>query len=380
MDNEQKCEYSNSIYEYELEDFNFKDVFDNLEYDDDIKTTLLKEIIDTINCTKMSDIYNKLNGRLPFNIAEAKFNKDKCDRNRTTELFNKDNLQTGIIYYNYIIGYSSDTKKLYLRIGSLPDTKIIDYYKENNTCQLEWEAGIKHAILCKGLMIIFSGVLIFDLDNKNIVVTPSSGQWAINMYLLLNPSISLKSKSSEIDIFLQDSKNKNNIKNLNSLNILSTCYILNNENMRENSLSNIKIDNKCFIEYFTKEYSDIIDECKDDIPIFKSQKLLLDIIDPILGEKYGAEYNISKVKDVIQRFPKKIQEEYVVSKFYSTFDTELDKDNITFRDILYSKGGIKNIQSYISAFNRIIKENKEKTQKSRKASQIEEKTVTKKKK
>ena len=356
------CDVSNNIYEYEIANFSFQEAFENFDYDKDMKDKLLADIISLIKCEKATDIYNSIKNRLPFNIAEAKFNKDKCDKNRTTESFNKDSLENGIIYYNYIIGYSPDKNKIYLRIGSLPNTKIVDYYKENHTCQLEWEAGIKHAILCKNLTILFSGVLIFDLANKNLTVTPSSGQWAINMYLLSNPII-IKPKIEEVYAYIQNPINKENIKKLNSLNILCTCYVLNKQKENEEKLGDINIDGKCFIEYFTKEYNEIISECKDDIPIFKSEKYLLDTIDPILSEKYGIEYRLSLKDLIIKRLPAKKLEEYENAKFYSENGEELDKTQISLRDLLYSTGGIKNIQPYVSGLNKIIKENKEKAEK-----------------
>jgi hypothetical protein len=179
-------------------------------------------------------------------------------------------------YFNYIIGINPISRQLYLRAGVLDDKSIIEFFSTNNAInQIETYFGIKHLNLCSSdLVILFSGILIVD-KNKKVIITPSSGSWANNMYLLIHPNKTFQDESeskkkinyTEVDTFLRSGNNLEDLKNLNCLNIIATSYAL------KNSDSSVKIDyeNTCFTDYFAKRRSNARQKCIEDIPFLKSK-------------------------------------------------------------------------------------------------------------
>jgi hypothetical protein len=365
----------NDIISYEINKFNFKEAFDKffeINYKDIDQHKLLDKIENRIECKNTEDIFNKIKDRLGFNFAESTNCKIKPN---TVKLEIKEDNK---VYYNYIIGQKKNgellNNKLYFRIGTLSDEEIKEYFRNNRRCQIEWEAGIKHTMLCNGLNILFSGILIFDKDTNKLKITPISGQWGTNIMLLLEKVTFNKNienyqykKYEDVATFLgtKDVNMKRDIQDLNCLNIICTYYVLSRLIKKTggrkkkggtilNSIDiDIEIDGECFKEHYDNiDYNNISSDCKEDIPYFKSSRILIDGIKDILINSQRVNYNESLL-NILAR--------YTITDQINIFKNKYGEDyNKTIIDILEETGGIAKIQMIMCAINKKINEQEKK--------------------
>jgi hypothetical protein len=394
------------IMSYEISGgiINFNDALDIFtfpeNFDENKKKDLLNSLKEIVGIDT-DELYDKIKDRIDrFNLAE----KISC-KVSTTKISNKETDESPI-YYNYIIGKIGN--ELYLRVGMLSNDDIKQYFREKNQTQMEWTAGLKHLILCRGIKILFSGVLI--LENNRILITPSSGSWANNMYLLTHPTYTFnKPETSELKkitnenitdfyVNLKNSELKNKIAELNCLNIVATFYALKQKQpSRMSGISGgnpqiheiikspinpeIIFDTSCFEEYY--DQNDIREECKEDIPYLKSRDKELreaiinelkkneDYKGPIIelliknGSKDGIKKYIRDLEDSEEKT--KILKEIDNIKIWNqaTHETilldriqEYNINKETFEELLQKEGigNIKKAQMYFAAINKKLNE------------------------
>ena len=393
-------EIPNGVIDFEeaFRDFEFPSNFDRNK-EESLKNDLIQQIVGN----NTNDMYDRIKNRIQsFNLAE----KIQCEvstaRIQRTEKTRESEEIEAPIYYNYIIGKVAN--KLYLRVGMLSNKDIKKYFSERSQSQMEWSAGLKHLILCRGIKILFSGVLIYNVNENKILITPSSGQWAEIMYLLINSDRTkneatnglTQAKNTDVKQFYRELNNSSELKQkiaeLNCLNIVATFYALKTKQdkmqtggvIQEHELVSIPIDpditfdTKCFGEYYDSAPSK---ECNEDGPFLKSSdtKLVDDIIRII---KNNSDYNGPIIEILI-----KIGSKDGIKDYLKDFSTNQDLLNeieaiktwnqkrdeplllrkinepryevntkITFEDILRMEGGIKKAQTYFVAINKRLNE------------------------
>ena len=366
------------LIQYELDHITIEEVFS--QFSDKSIDKLMTDITN-ITGNNTIELFNKLNTRLPFNIAM----KDTAGRLFTKEL-NTIPQEGKTKYYNYVIGcVPSSPNTLIFRLAPLKKRDVLEYFSEIRSCQLEWLAGIKHLKLAHGLTILFSGVMI--INHTDIIITPSSGQWAINMYLLLHPDTTMntelqngfvKKKEDAVQflITLNDENNKL-VSALNATNIAVTSYVVHKLINRsvsnplsiaggsgvsyktiKSSFPSLKINPKCFYEYYElyknpskRVNTDISSVCKDDVVHLKGEEesMKRDVVQLIKS------HNLPPIIELLLQFGNKKDIEIFLREknmLEPQFQTQLNVDRFVEKNRSALKSELQNYSNTLKGTDR----------------------------
>lgn len=201
-------------------------------------------------------------------------------------------------YFNYAIGvHPEHPSVLQVRMQDFRRKAFMNTYYVGDRVEqrMEYAAGIKHRQLGDSMILLFSGVVLFE--NGAYTVTPSSGEWLQRMYVLANMdhatnlSKHLILPAAQKWMQTADPPTKKLISALNCLNIVCSSYAL----QRVKLVDDVSLI--CFQQYYLNSsdpYPPVESKCIDDIPKMVSNDMKLSLLDQSHTDKSNETGNTNK--------------------------------------------------------------------------------------